>query len=473
MLSSQAPVFIMFHQLTDQTANGSCQALSSVCNKSTDGNALQLPTFSTAAQVRVIITFTLCAVASVCNLAVLWAASNGGKRKSHVRILIMNLTVADLLVTFIVMPMDAVWNITVQWQAGDVACRLLMFLKLVAMYSCAFMTVVISLDRQSAILNPLGISEAKRKSKIMLTVAWTMSVILSLPQIDGYCQAKQAAARAVLQAKTREEFSEAMEEDYRLALKKFWQTVQAPQKGGKQYSANTVYSLGAELVTSAKYFEDLLNPTNLPSTEEAEAEDSEVDSSITQAEVTEVVCKLLGGKAPRVDEICLEYLKSLDVVSWLTHLCSIAWSLPREGLRQGTGEENSADSRTLGFRRNNAVFRPGRGTLDQLYTLHRVLEGLWEFAQPVHMCFVDLEKAFDRQDLQYVLWWFAAECEAAGMRISTSKSKAPRGGVPGMSHQEEAPWEDPGETMSLGWPGNASESPWKSWWKWLGQSQVQ
>ncbi|KAI3360417.1 hypothetical protein L3Q82_002321 [Scortum barcoo] len=38
----------------------------------------------------------------------------------------------------------------------------------------------------------------------------------------------------------------------------------------------------------------------------------------------------------------------------------------------------------------------GRGTLDQLYTLHRVLEGLWEFAQPVHMCFVDLDKAFGR-----------------------------------------------------------------------------
>ncbi len=40
-------------------------------------------------------------------------------------------------------------------------------------------------------------------------------------------------------------------------------------------------------------------------------------------------------------------------------------------------------------------FRPGRGTLDQLYTLSRVLEGSWEFAQPIHMCFVDLEKAFD------------------------------------------------------------------------------
>ena len=38
-------------------------------------------------------------------------------------------------------------------------------------------------------------------------------------------------------------------------------------------------------------------------------------------------------------------------------------------------------------------FRPGRGTVDQLYTLCRILEGAWEFAQPVHMCFVDLEKA--------------------------------------------------------------------------------
>ncbi|KAI3376614.1 hypothetical protein L3Q82_017048, partial [Scortum barcoo] len=101
----------------------------------------------------------------------------------------------------------------------------------------------------------------------------------------------------------------------------------------------------------------------------------------------------------------------------------------------------------------------------------RVLEGLWEFAQPVHMCFVDLEKAFDTvslvvfcgecsvrflgiargrresrfgnhrissllfaddvvllasssQDLQRVLERFAAECEVAGMRISTSKSEA-------------------------------------------------
>ncbi|XP_057693490.1 gonadotropin releasing hormone receptor 4 [Corythoichthys intestinalis] len=184
-LASTLHLYIMLHQLADlEAANDSCPGTAAaVCNATLADDALQLPTFSTAAKVRVIITFSLCAVSAVCNLLVLWAAGKGGRRKSHVRIIIMNLTVADLLVTFIVMPVDAAWNITVQWQAGDTACRLLMFLKLVAMYSCAFVTVVISLDRQSAILNPLGIREARKKSKIMLTVAWSMSVILSLPQM--------------------------------------------------------------------------------------------------------------------------------------------------------------------------------------------------------------------------------------------------------------------------------------------------
>ncbi|KAI3353388.1 hypothetical protein L3Q82_019923 [Scortum barcoo] len=107
--------------------------------------------------------------------------------------------------------------------------------------------------------------------------------------VDRYRQAKQAAARTVLEAKTRvwEEFGEAMEEDYRSASKRFWQTVRRLRRG-KQYSANTVYSAGGELLTSTgdivgrwkKYFEDLLNPTDLPSNEEAEAGVSEVDSSI-------------------------------------------------------------------------------------------------------------------------------------------------------------------------------------------------
>ncbi|XP_073320686.1 putative gonadotropin-releasing hormone II receptor [Pagrus major] len=176
------PPVSMYQQSSGFDLNTSCDWPAPHCNWTSADGTPQLPTFSTAAKVRVIITFILCGISTFCNLAVLWAA-NGHKRKSHVRVLIINLTAADLLVTFIVMPVDAVWNITVQWLAGDLACRFLMFLKLQAMYSCAFVTVVISLDRQSAILDPLAISMAGRRNRVMLMVAWTMSTLFSIPQM--------------------------------------------------------------------------------------------------------------------------------------------------------------------------------------------------------------------------------------------------------------------------------------------------
>lgn len=40
-------------------------------------------------------------------------------------------------------------------------------------------------------------------------------------------------------------------------------------------------------------------------------------------------------------------------------------------------------------------FCPGRGTLDQPYTQHRVLEASWEVDQPLNKCFVDLENPLD------------------------------------------------------------------------------
>uniref|UniRef100_A0AAQ6IH68 Reverse transcriptase domain-containing protein n=1 Tax=Anabas testudineus TaxID=64144 RepID=A0AAQ6IH68_ANATE len=188
-----------------------------------------------------------------------------------------------------------------------------------------------------------------------------------------------------------------------------------------------------------EYFEDLLNPVYTPSVEEAEAGDLEVDSSISLVEVTEVVSKLLNGKAPGVDEIRPEYLKSLDVVglSWFIRRCSIAWRSGTVPLDWHTGVvvplfkkggrrvcsnyrgitllslPGKVYARVLERRIRPLVepriqeeqcgFRPGRGTLDQLHTLARVLKGSWEFAHPVYMCFVDLEKALGRVP-RGILW---------------------------------------------------------------------
>ncbi|PWA32443.1 hypothetical protein CCH79_00018789 [Gambusia affinis] len=80
--------------------------------------------------------------------------------------------------------------------------------------------------------------------------------------------------------------------------------------------------------TMCLYFKDLLNPTNMPSIEEAEPGDSGSGSPISGDEVAEVVKKLISGRAPAVDELHSGFLKALDVVGfcWLTQLCNIAWT---------------------------------------------------------------------------------------------------------------------------------------------------
>lgn len=63
-------------------------------------------------------------------------------------------------------------------------------------------------------------------------------------------------------------------------------------------------------------------------------------SHISMAKVAEVVKKLLGGRAPGMDEIHPEFLKAVDDVwlSWLTRICNIGWTLGAVPLDLQTGE---------------------------------------------------------------------------------------------------------------------------------------
>lgn len=78
-----------------------------------------------------------------------------------------------------------------------------------------------------------------------------------------------------------------------------------------------------------EYFKDLLNSTVMSFAEVAGAQDSGNDLSITRAELSEIVGKLLGVRTLGVDEVLPEYLKSLEErgLSKLTCLCNIAWQL--------------------------------------------------------------------------------------------------------------------------------------------------
>ncbi|KAI3377251.1 hypothetical protein L3Q82_009155 [Scortum barcoo] len=239
----------------------------------------------------------------------------------------------------------------------------------------------------------------------------------------------------VLEAKTRvwEEFSVAMEEDYiGRPSKKFWQTVRRLRRG-KQYSANTVYSAGGELLTSTgdivrrwkEYYEDLLNPPDTPSTEESGG------------------WGLSGGLVHHPSQRCLRVYGSLPNQF---HMCFVdlekAFDRVPRGILWGV------------LQLEYGVRGPFAKECGVQFGNHRISSLL--FADDIVLL------ASSNQDLQHVLGRFAAECEVAGMRISTSKSEAmvldrkrvvcplrvggevlaSSGGVQvsrgGMSHREEA-----------------------------------
>ncbi|KAJ8335274.1 hypothetical protein SKAU_G00409130 [Synaphobranchus kaupii] len=128
----------------------------------------EAPAFTRAAQFRVAATLILFLFAAVSNLSVLASVALGRGRRlaAHLRPLIASLAAADLMMTFVVMPLDAVWNVT-----------------LFAMHSAAFILVVISLDRHRAILHPFDSLDAGQRNKRMLLLAWSLSLLLASPQL--------------------------------------------------------------------------------------------------------------------------------------------------------------------------------------------------------------------------------------------------------------------------------------------------
>ncbi|KAI3364331.1 hypothetical protein L3Q82_011133 [Scortum barcoo] len=205
--------------------------------------------------------------------------------------------------------------------------------------------------------------------------------------VDGYRQAKQAAARTVLEAKTWvwEEFGEAMEEDYRSASKRFWQTVRRLRRG-KQYSANTVYSAGGELLTSTG---DIVGRWKKILRGSPQSLRQGIRPCPSWYSVGSAPCEY-GVQGPLLRAVRSLYDQEQELGS-----CCIA------------GSKSDLFSSACVARGRREGVRFGN---------HRISSLL--FADDVVLL------ASSSQDLQHVLEQFAAECKAAVMRISTSKSEA-------------------------------------------------
>jgi len=107
--------------------------------------------------------------------------------RPRVKLLILNLAVADLLVTFVVIPIEIIWRITVQWYGGTFLCKICHFFKAFGLFSSSLVIICISLDRLLAIVFPLKVIDGTERVRNMLVGAWFLSLVCALPQVNAEC----------------------------------------------------------------------------------------------------------------------------------------------------------------------------------------------------------------------------------------------------------------------------------------------
>lgn len=121
--------------------------------------------------------------AAVGNILVLYCVSRYDRLgKSRTPLLIMNLCIADLIVTFFLMPTEVIWRLTIAWKGGDLLCKLSQFVRAFGMYLSSNVVICISIDRYFAIVYPLKLAGAVKRVKWMLVGAWIVSAVFAGPQ---------------------------------------------------------------------------------------------------------------------------------------------------------------------------------------------------------------------------------------------------------------------------------------------------
>lgn len=117
------------------------------------------------------------------NMCVLIALAVRRFKMTRMYYFLLHLVISDVMTgCFTVMPQLA-WDITHRFNGGNILCKSVKFLQLFGPYLSSYVLVVTAIDRYQAICYPLTNCQwTSRKSKLMITIAWIISIFCSAPQ---------------------------------------------------------------------------------------------------------------------------------------------------------------------------------------------------------------------------------------------------------------------------------------------------
>ncbi|KAG8174170.1 hypothetical protein JTE90_011732, partial [Oedothorax gibbosus] len=153
-------------------------------NDTTDDNTtyVDVVLFTKGARIEAFLYMLLFSISVTCNVLLFKTLIRFRHRNMRFDVMILNKTVADMMVIFLMVPIEVLWKVTVEWVAGDPACRLLLFIKACGHYSASMVLLCMCIDRYMLMVHPMITCDAYQRNKMMLCLAWAFSCICSIPQ---------------------------------------------------------------------------------------------------------------------------------------------------------------------------------------------------------------------------------------------------------------------------------------------------
>lgn len=151
----------------------------------------QAPQLTKSALMRVYVLSVMGIVSLVGNLGTIWNICKTRQTRrlsrhswSAIYFLILHLSIADVLVTCFCIFGEAGWSYTVQWVAGELACKMVKLAQMFSLYLSTYVLVLIGVDRWIAVKYPMKSLNMAKRCQRLLQYAYLMSFVLSVPQVS-------------------------------------------------------------------------------------------------------------------------------------------------------------------------------------------------------------------------------------------------------------------------------------------------
>ncbi|XP_070556255.1 orexin receptor type 2-like [Ptychodera flava] len=125
-------------------------------------------------------------LALIGNILVCYAVLRNPQMRTVTNYYIVNLSVADILVSLICLPITVVFDVTETWYFGNLACKLIPYFQVISMSVSVLTLSAIAVDRYFAICRPLMFKSTAKRTLTIILVIWLVSFLIPIPQAIVY-----------------------------------------------------------------------------------------------------------------------------------------------------------------------------------------------------------------------------------------------------------------------------------------------